>query len=790
MFSGAPSGAGSRKKVVTMNRSSQALLRAVTVLTLAAVTLLVVSPALAKTTDDRQDPGWPRQIKQKSATITIYQPQVEELNDNSLTARAAVSVKLGDDEPVFGAMWFESQIHTDRDSRMVYVDDIVVSNMRFPDASDEQRAQLKELVEKKAGKADLSYSLDRLLTSVENTKREVQSTGLNNDPPTIIHVTYPTLLVLLDGDPELRDLEGSKGKLMHVVNTPYLIVLDTRARDYYLYGGSHWYSAKAVEGPWAEATIVPEEIQSLGAQQDQAKADAGETDDAPQDDRIPNVMVATEPTELLITDGDPTYTPLEGTDLLHVSNSENDILRSLDDQELYTVLSGRWYRSTSLEGPWTYVAADELPEDFVNIPGDSDAADARVYVAGTDEAEEAILDAQVPQTAAVKRKGTTIEVEYDGKPQFKPIEGTDMEYAINTASSVLKIDGKYYACESAVWYVADAPTGPWKVSDSRPDDVENIPPTNPTYNTKYVYVYDSTPDVVYCGYTHGYTGGYIYGPTIVYGTGWYYRPWIGTYYYPRPYTYGFRVNYNPWYGWSFGFSFSTGPFTFSIGRGGYGGWWGPGGYRPYYPRYGYRGGYRPVNINTGDININTGNNINIGNNIYNRPENKDRVARTQDMRRDGKPAPAVKDRANNVFTDRDGNVFKRDQSGNWEQRTRDGWSKTDGVPGTRERPSAGGDRPATRPSNPSARPGTADRANPSTRDRGTPPATRDRPSQPSRGSKAGSRGGGYGGSGLNRDSHARQRGSSRANSYQRSRSYGGGGRSAPRGGARGGGRRR
>jgi len=53
-----------------------------------------------------------------------------------------------------------------------------------------------------------------------------------------------------------------------------------------------------------------------------------------------------------------------------------------------------------------------------------------------------------------------------------------------------------------------------------PDDVQDIPPDNPHYNVKYVYIYDSTPDVSYVGYTPAYMGSYVYGPCVVYGTGY------------------------------------------------------------------------------------------------------------------------------------------------------------------------------------------------------------------------------------------------------------------------------
>jgi hypothetical protein len=52
--------------------------------------------------------------------------------------------------------------------------------------------------------------------------------------------------------------------------------------------------------------------------------------------------------------------------------------------------------------------------------------------------------------------------------------------------------------------------------------------------------------VVYAGYYPGYLGWHVYGPTVVYGTGWYYPGWYGPdYYYPYPWTWGFGIHYNP-----------------------------------------------------------------------------------------------------------------------------------------------------------------------------------------------------------------------------------------------------
>ena len=62
----------------------------------------------------------------------------------------------------------------------------------------------------------------------------------------------------------------------------------------------------------------------------------------------------------------------------------------------------------------------------------------------------------------------------------------------------------------------------------------------------------------YVGYTPGYIYSYPYHGTIVYGTGYYYRPWYRRYYYPRPVTYGYGVHYNPYTGWGFSVGVSYG----------------------------------------------------------------------------------------------------------------------------------------------------------------------------------------------------------------------------------------
>jgi hypothetical protein len=139
---------------------------------------------------------------------------------------------------------------------------------------------------------------------------------------------------------------------------------------------------------------------------------------------------------------------------------------------------------------------------------------------------------------------------YDGDPKFEKISGTKVAYAVNTGAQVLEIGGRYYAVDNGVWFTSSSAKGPWVVADSVPEDeISKIPPSAPVYNTTHVHVYQSTPEVVYVGYTPGYLWSFPYYGVPFYGTGWYYPPYWGSVYYPRAPTWGFHVGYNPWTGW-------------------------------------------------------------------------------------------------------------------------------------------------------------------------------------------------------------------------------------------------
>ncbi|MBV9679681.1 MAG: hypothetical protein JO185_25315 [Acidobacteriaceae bacterium] len=62
-----------------------------------------------------QTATYPRDIVAKDGTITLYQPQVDTLEGNQLSGRAAFAFKVsGQTEPQFGALWFTAILDIDR----------------------------------------------------------------------------------------------------------------------------------------------------------------------------------------------------------------------------------------------------------------------------------------------------------------------------------------------------------------------------------------------------------------------------------------------------------------------------------------------------------------------------------------------------------------------------------------------------------------------------------------------------------------------------------------------------
>jgi hypothetical protein len=572
-----------------------------------------------------EDPGWPRVLEDGDLTLTIYLPQVEKFEGDRFEARAAVQVETaveGEEKPqtTYGVIWITARTQVDKEAGLVYLDDIQIPRANFPGAPDLADDYLAIIRSQAETQRTISLARVQANLAIVQAEKKGNAVPLKNDPPRVVYSTTPALLVLVDGAPVLRPVEGQG--LQRVVNTRALILSD--GSRYAMPIMDRWVQARSLDGPWSFAPPLPgaDAIKRAIAgdqEETQGQAQVDLLSD-PSDDvkallekgALPRIVVSTTPAELIQTRGKPQMSPIKGTNLLYVQNAESDIFLDTSTQSYFVPLSGRWYSAKSLEGPWAFVDGKQLPADFAKIPPGGPKASVLATVPDTPQAQEAVIANSIPQTAEVKRDEAKLEARYDGEPRFESVPDTSLQYAVNSPTPVIRVSASsYYAVQDGVWFASGAPAGPWVVATSVPTVIYTIPTASPVHYVTYVRIYRYTPTVVFVGYTPGYMGT-CYSPwgTVVYGTGWYYRPWIGTVWLGYPWTWGFGVHFgwNTYAGWTWGF-----------GWGGYRPWrpwWGPYGYgwgRPPRPPgwWGYRpppvaGRPRPVPYNFNTYNVYSG----------------------------------------------------------------------------------------------------------------------------------------------------------------------------------------
>jgi hypothetical protein len=401
---------------------------------------------------------------------------------------------------------------------------------------------------------------------------------------------------------------------------------------------------------------------------------------------------------------------IPGTNVSYAKNSENDVFLHSGENQIYFLTSGRWFRAKTLDGPWTYATAD-LPADFGKIPEDNPKSHVVASVPGSQQAEDAVLLAQVPTTAVINRAEVEAkaQVTYDGEPQFKPIEQTSLQYATNTPEKVIQYGNAYYLCLQAVWFTSSSAKGPWKTAETVPQEIYGIPPSSPVHNVTYVTVSNPTTTTVECSHTSGYTGMFLMGTavgmTVAYGTGYYYPPyyyWGPMYpypiYRPWPVTYGVGAVWNPYTGGFYAGRAAYGPYGAiggsawynpSTGRYGraataqtwYGGRTAAAAYNPWTGGYGAtRQGHSPY-AQWGRSAAVRGDDWARSGHVTTARGTVGGIQSSQGSAIGARGAgggTVVKGSGNNVYAGKDGNVYRKDPSGNWSKYEGGGnWNSVD-----------------------------------------------------------------------------------------------------------------
>jgi hypothetical protein len=743
------------------------------------------------------DRGWPRSYATPSGGhIVVYQPQVASWADQRrLVGYAAVAYEAkGATKPALGSLKVEASSRVALSERLVSFSALNITESNFPTLKKEEVREVVAEIDKSIPDEERVIALDRVLAYIDKSQiLPKNAEGVKADPPQIFFSQTPALLVNLDGEVIWSPIP--QNDLKFAVNTNWDLFQHGPTKTFYLRSEETWLKAAELEGPWGPAGKLPDSFGKLPADENWKDVKAALPGQKLAADKAPKVFVSTAPAELILLTGPPVYKPVTGTTLTWVSNTESDLFRVGAAGPVYYLVAGRWFTAPAFTGPWTF-ATPSLPADFQKIPLEHPRSRVLAAVPGTQQAAEAVLLAQVPQTARVNKKELKApEVAYQGEPKFEKVEKTSVERAVNTDKDIIKVGDLYYMCFQGVWFMSKAPTGPWEVTSSVPKAIYEIPASSPAHNVTYVTVVEDDDDEwVTFAAVAAYTGVMIAWGCAVWGTGWYHPPYWGwgggyPYYYPHYPTYGYGAAYNPWtgaygrgaaaygpYGGA-GVSSRYSPRTGTYSRGAAA--WGPSGARGYGQAYNPRtgaygqtrqgsnvyGSWGTTSVQRGDQWATTSRSTSNVTGQTRRATQTSSGAGAVTTRGPSGSAGVARSGSGDVYAGRDGNVY-RNQGGSWQKYDNGSWGSVDrpapqsGTASTQARDrssSAGASAGATAASSASGA-------------RQTDRATMDQ---------------------LNRDSQARSTGSQRTSdygSYQRSSgSRSSGSTYRPSGGSRGGG---
>jgi hypothetical protein len=499
-----------------------------------------------------EDPGWPRLVQANGKELVIYQPQVDYWTDyRILHFRCAISVKTGTQaQEKFGVAEIEAETVVDQANRVVALLP-KLRLLRFPNTSDSEESSLRRIVDELyPQRGHLTVSLDRVLAYLDPEKQpQQQAVNLNLDPPKIFYSSRPAILVMFIGEPQLQPVVKDRNDLMFAVNSNWPVFFDAAGQRYYLLNGDNWLMANdPARGQWTPAGALPGGLSSLPADENWAEVRAQVP--GKRLSSAPAVFISKEPAELILTQGDPTYSPIHGTKLMQVANTESSVFMNSGDGQYYLLTAGRWFRAAVLSGPWLPASTD-LPREFARIPDDHPAAFVKASVPGTTEAKDAVLLASIPtKTITTMADPPVVQVSYEGQPKFQTIQSTTVQYAVNTPNSVFLVGGSYYCCFDGVWFVSRTAAGPWTLCTSVPSAIYSIPPSHPMHNVTYVVVQSTTPTTVIYTQTAGYSGEYVAtNGVLMFGAGMLVGAMIADNnhyhsYYPAHYSYGWGARYD------------------------------------------------------------------------------------------------------------------------------------------------------------------------------------------------------------------------------------------------------
>jgi hypothetical protein len=652
--------------------------------------------------------------------VQIYQPQIASWDQQKrLVAYLAIAHRAGGAQAAaLGTVKVEADTTVALDQRLVSFAAFEITEANFGSVGRDQTKAIVADLSRAMPAFERVIALDRVLAGLDKSRILPKNVaGVKADPPAIFISTSPAILLNFDGDPIWSPIPGTD--LKFAVNTNWDVFLQGPSQTLFLRHDQSWLKANALAGPWTPAGTLPAGFARLPADDNWSEVRAALPGRPIKSSDTPTMFVSRSPAEAIVLRGAPNYVLVSGdSDLLWVSNTDSDVFRLGKTGPVYYLVAGRWFSAPSFNGPWTF-ATPTLPSDFKRINAAHPRARVLASVPGTPQAVDAVVLAQIPQTARVHKASLEApQVSYVGAPQFQSIEQTSLQRAVNTDKDIIKVGDRYYLCFQGVWFVSSNAQGPWIVATAVPAPIYSIPVSSPVHHVTYVTIADQDADWIVVSAAAGYGGVSVAWGCVVWGSGWVYPPYVwygGPYpvYYPFPATYGYSAWYNPWNGTYARGAVAYGPYggagaaarynpatgTYARGAAAWGPYGARGAAEAYNPRTGVYaqtrqgagvyGSWGSTYVQRGDDWAHTARATNHLTGNTSRVTRTEHGAMVSSVGPGGSGFIAAGDEG--MYAGRDGNIYRRGEGGGWQKYEDGAWGPTQhpGATAARDRAAAG-----------------------------------------------------------------------------------------------------
>jgi len=313
-------------------------------------------------------PSWPVEIRAGEPSIALHRLQIESQEGEAVRAKAAVVVRDKGLPSRTGAIWVSARTDAAAETSRLQLCDLTVVKGSFPSERDGGTALVEAVGaalarETSCGAPSLpplpAGAAPALAPGPSLAPAPSLVPAPSPDTPRVVFTDRPAVVVHLDGEAEIRPVEGTSW--LRVVNTRSLVLQDKGTSRFFTPVAGRWLVGPGLGGDWGFAKHFPPGLDALATKLslenglDLATQPADDVRAWLRAGKAPAVVFFTRPTVVLRASERRTAVP---------GNLDAELHHDAASSRFFLRADGAWYRARSREGPWKRVAVDAVPKEF------------------------------------------------------------------------------------------------------------------------------------------------------------------------------------------------------------------------------------------------------------------------------------------------------------------------------------------------------------------------------------------------------------------------------------------